>query len=111
MHRLVVNTCRDIKVREKIRVTENLENIYANLASNVMDPLRVALTSDLRNELMHQISRLSLDQQSVFLLREGLGFSYEEISRLLHIPIGTAKSYAYRARESLCINLEGYVTT
>ena len=41
------------------------------------------------------------DQRSVVILRDAFGFSYEEISRVARMPVGTAKCYVHRGRERL----------
>lgn len=110
LHRLVVNTCRDVGSRERIRATEDLDIARNNVASGASDPSRLALISDLRRELSHQLSRLSVEQQQVLVLRDAFGFTYEEIARSLRVPVGTAKSYVHRARLRLRANLEEYAT-
>jgi DNA-directed RNA polymerase specialized sigma24 family protein len=42
-------------------------------------------------------------------LKDGLGLSFEEISKVAGMPVGTAKCYAHRARERLRKRLEGGV--
>ena len=110
LHRLVVNTCRDLGARERIRATEDLDLAHDRVAGSSSDPSRLALIAELRRELTHHLSRLSAEQQQVLLLRDGLGFSYEEIARSLRVPVGTVKSYVHRARLSLRANLEEYAT-
>jgi len=105
LHRLVVNTCRDVGARQQLRRTEDLD-----LADGATDPSRLALIAELRRELTHQISRLSAEQQQVLVLRDAFGFSYDEIARSLRVPVGTVKSYVHRARLSLRANLEEYAT-
>ncbi len=110
LHRLVVNTCRDLGAYQQLRRTEELELLRNTFASGTFDPMRLALLGDLRRELSHQLSRLSAEQQQVLVLRDAFGFSYEEIARFLPAPVGTVKSYVYRARLSLRANLEEYAT-
>jgi RNA polymerase sigma-70 factor, ECF subfamily len=47
------------------------------------------------------IVRLQPDSRSVLWLREVDGYSYEELSRILAIPLGTVKSRLFAAREEL----------
>ena len=110
LHRLVVNTCRDVGARQQLRRTEDLDLARDNLADGATDPSRLALIAELRRELTHQISRLSAEQQQVLVLRDAFGFSYDEIARSLRVPVGTVKSYVHRARLSLRANLEEYAT-
>jgi DNA-directed RNA polymerase specialized sigma24 family protein len=44
------------------------------------------------------------------LLRDTLDLSYEEIGRLVRIPVGTAKSYVHRGRDNLRRRLQEYAS-
>jgi RNA polymerase sigma-70 factor (ECF subfamily) len=44
-------------------------------------------------------------------LRDGLGLSYEEISRVALMPVGTVKSYVHRGRERLRLRLQEHAST
>jgi RNA polymerase sigma-70 factor, ECF subfamily len=105
LHRLVLNTCRDLQERKRVRLAEPLflENEPAGEES---DPSRATMLSDLRRELAEGLSRLSPDQRSVVVLRDAFGFSYEDISRVARMPVGTAKCYVHRGRERLRLGLE-----
>ncbi len=110
LHRLVVNTCRDIGARQQIRQAESLETAVNDPADGASDPSRLAQVADLRREITQQLARLSVEQRQMLVLRDALGFSYEEIARALRVPVGTAKSYVHRARLILQANLEEYAT-
>ena len=56
---------------------------------------------DLQIKLENAISSLPPHYREPFLLREKDGLSYEEISEILHIRIGTVKSRINRARAAL----------
>jgi RNA polymerase sigma-70 factor (ECF subfamily) len=51
--------------------------------------------------LQHAISRLSLDQREVFLMREKLALPFAEIAEILGHPQSTVKSRMYYALKSL----------
>ena len=74
------------------------------------DPSRLALLGDLRRELAAGLSRLSVEQRRAVLLRDAVGLSYEEIGRVVRLPVGTAKSYVHRGRTRLRSRLEGYTS-
>ncbi|HEY7197117.1 MAG TPA: RNA polymerase sigma factor [Gaiellaceae bacterium] len=104
LHRLVVNTCRDV-ARTRTRPTEPLL-LDSRAAGEESDPTRCALLSDLRHELADGLSRLSADQRAVVLLRDALDLPYEEVARRARMPVGTAKSYVHRGRRRLRTGLE-----
>lgn len=47
------------------------------------------------------LSRMETDLRNVLWLREAEGYSYQELSRIFDIPIGTVRSRLYAAREQL----------
>lgn len=108
LHRLVVNTCRDLAERQRLRRGENLDVAADRHVDQDDDPSRIALLGDLRRELAGALSRLTVEQRRVVLLRDTLDLSYEEIGRIVRIPVGTAKSYVHRGRENLRRRLQEY---
>lgn len=108
LHRLVVNTCRDLGERQRLRRSESLDDAGDLGVGADDDPSRVALLADLRRELASALGRLTVEQRRVVLLRDALGFSYEEIGKIVRIPVGTAKSYVHRGRENLRRRLQEY---
>lgn len=105
LHRLVVNTCRDRIARQALRQTEPL-SLEDEPAGEDSDPSRLALLADGRRDLAEALSRLSANQRLVVVLRDAFGFTYEEISRIARMPVGTAKCYVHRARARLRARLE-----
>ena len=99
LHRLVVNTCRDVADRQCVRRCDPLaedERISAE-----PDPATAADLSELRRELGAGLAGLSKEQARVVVLKDALGFSFAEISAGSGMPVGTAKCYAHRARAGL----------
>ena len=99
LHRLVVNTCRDVSDRQRVRRCEPL--LDDDRASSDADPAREAALSELRQALATELASLSHEQASVVVLKDALGFSFAEISARSGMPVGTAKCYAHRARAGL----------
>lgn len=108
LHRLVVNTCRDLSERQRLRRSESFDEAEDFWADEDSDPSRLALLGDLRRELGGALARLTVEQRRVVLLRDTLDLSYEEIGRIVRIPVGTAKSYVHRGRENLRRRLQEY---
>jgi RNA polymerase sigma-70 factor, ECF subfamily len=105
LHRLVVNTCRDLEERKRVRRAEPLEE-RDEAAGEESDPAHATMLRDLRGELAAGLSRLSADQRAVVVLRDAFGFSYTDIARAASMPVGTAKCYVHRGRERLREGLE-----
>ena len=99
LHRLTVNTCRDVADRQRVRRCEPL--LDDDRVSSDADPAREAALSELRHELAAELACLSHEQASVVVLKDALGFSFAEISARSGMPVGTAKCYAHRARAGL----------
>src|SRR5919109_5286950 len=78
LHRLVVNTCRDVADRQRVRRCEPLLDDDRVAAEG--DPAHEATLSELRHELAAELACLSHEQASVVVLKDALGFSFAEIS-------------------------------
>jgi RNA polymerase sigma-70 factor (ECF subfamily) len=105
LHRLVVNTCRDVAERQARRRCEPLADDDARAATGG-DAARGAALSELRLELCSELAALSPAQAQVVVLKDAYGYSFEEISAASGMPVGTAKCYAHRARARLRARLE-----
>jgi len=104
LHRLVVNTCRDVAARQRVRRCEPLhedERVAADA-----DPAREAGLAELRSELAGGLAGISPQQAKVVVLKDALDFSFAEISEAVDMPVGTAKCYAHRARAGLRTRLK-----
>jgi RNA polymerase sigma-70 factor (ECF subfamily) len=104
LHRLVVNTCRDVAQRQRARRHEPLHEDVRVATGG--DPARAAALSELRAELCAELAGIPRDQARVVALKDALDLSFEEISAALDMPVGTAKCYAHRARARLRARLE-----
>jgi RNA polymerase sigma-70 factor, ECF subfamily len=104
LHRLVVNTCRDVAERQRLRRCEELSDDVR--AAPDGDPARAAALSELRAELGESLAGLPRRQAEVVVLKDAFELSFDEISALEGMPVGTAKCYAHRARARLRARLE-----
>jgi RNA polymerase sigma-70 factor (ECF subfamily) len=102
LHRLALNTCRDVADRQRVRRCEPLDKARdeARVAADA-DPARAAALSELRSELGTCLAGISPEQARVVVLKDALGFSFAEISAASGMPVGTAKCYAHRGRNGL----------
>ena len=104
LHRLVVNTCRDAAERRKARAHEQLaDDLSAGWAE---DPVRAAGVSELRRELCDSLAEISPREAQVIVLKDAMGFSFEEIAEAAGMPVGTVKCHAHRGRARLREKLE-----
>jgi len=104
LHRLVVNTCRDVAERQRARTHDVLPD---ELGADVEhDPTRGVRISELRRELCDSFADISPEQVQVIVLKDALGYSFEEIAAAAGMPVGTAKCHAHRGRNRLRERLE-----
>jgi RNA polymerase sigma-70 factor, ECF subfamily len=106
LHRLVVNTCRDVAVRQRLRRHDPLLE-DRRVGGEDADPVRALALAELRSELAGELAAISADQARVVVLKDALDWSYAEISSRSGMPVGTAKCYAHRGRSSLRERLAG----
>src|SRR6266542_3110534 len=99
LHRLVVNTCRDVSARQRSRRCEPLLEDRRVAADG--DPARALDLSELRSELSAELGSISARQARVVVLKDAFDWSFAEIAARDEIPVGTAKCYAHRARSAL----------
>jgi RNA polymerase sigma-70 factor (ECF subfamily) len=99
LHRLVVNTCRDVAQRQRSRMHEPLEDDLRVARDG--DPLDAVGLSELRQELSLELAELNRQQAQVVVLKDAFGYSFEEIAAVSGMPVGTAKCYAHRGRSRL----------
>jgi len=99
LHRLTVNACRDVANRQRARTCELL--VEDRRAATDADPEQEAGRAELRRELNRCLADIAVDQARVVVLKDALGFSFEEISANEGMPVGTAKCYAHRGRSRL----------
>jgi RNA polymerase sigma-70 factor (ECF subfamily) len=85
---------------------------YHNTDSNSkskLNDLRVDLFHDMMgDEVTIAINSMPIDFRTVILLCDIEGFTYEEISKIIDVPIGTVRSRLFRARNMLKEKLKSY---
>jgi RNA polymerase sigma-70 factor (ECF subfamily) len=64
-------------------------------------PLQELEARELGGAIEHAIARLRPEYRACILLRHVEGHSYEDIARMLELPLGTVKTYIHRARNEL----------
>ena len=71
----------------------------------IITQLRAAGNSELRRELCDSLAGINRSQAQVVVLKDALGYSFEEIAAASGMPVGTAKCYAHRGRSRLRASL------
>jgi RNA polymerase sigma-70 factor (ECF subfamily) len=104
LHRLVVNTCLDAAERRAARRWEPL--LEDEREARDGDPQRAVETSELRSALGAELAEIPSEQAAIVVMKDALGYSFEQISSVRGLPVGTAKCYAHRARKRLRARLE-----
>jgi len=100
------------KSKQPIKVDYQEVETYYN-----SDDVDYQSTSDLRaesikdmlgDEISNALNSLAVDFRTVIILCDLEGFTYEEMAKILDIPIGTVRSRLHRARNLLKDKLRGY---
>jgi len=85
-----------------VKTTENQnERLKADLRDDIY-------TNELGDEVTKALDKLPEDFRTVILLCDIEGFSYEEMSKIIDIPVGTIRSRLFRARNALKELLKPY---
>jgi RNA polymerase sigma-70 factor (ECF subfamily) len=102
LSKIVINLCMD-KIREKANKEENLEEgVWLTIPqSSYYSPEETVERLEIQEWIKKAVMSLPEDLRIVFVLREFEDLSYQEISEMLDIPIGTVESRLYRARMKL----------
>jgi len=105
MIRIVTNVCYDDLRRQKRRPTTAIDDLPggdsddgAPLPSHQPTPEHVMLETELQQAIQDCIRSLGRDQQSVLILCDVQGLSYQEVAESVSANLGTVKSRLSRAR-------------
>jgi len=103
LHRVTVNQCLNWRRKRRLSFS-SLEEIPG------LDPKGSAPPSpenmELTEGIQRMVSNLKPKQRAVVVLRYYWGYSYDEISQILGIPLGTVKSRLWKALRTMRKELE-----
>lgn len=103
--RITVNLCHN-----SLRKRKKYAPLEENMKSDEFDdPLEITVQEDSCVKIRDKIDDLPEDQREVILLRVDKELSYEEISKILKIPLGTVMSRLFRARKALLEKLKDLI--
>ena len=88
---------RNFKYTEKLQADENTQDLRQNDSMNEFVN---------RDRVLSALKKLTEKERTVVVLRYNGGYSYEEIAKLLKIPIGTVKSRIFSGMKLLKKEIE-----
>lgn len=110
--KIATNNCIDFLRKRKLRtysihepIQYKDEKIEIEIPDAEAGPEKNILQSERKQILEEAIARLPERYRYVIILRHKEEKSYEEISEILNLPLGTVKAQIFRAREILNKNL------
>jgi RNA polymerase sigma-70 factor (ECF subfamily) len=106
IYRITTNVCLDylrkMKNKKTYSIDETLDldegEVNIQIVDNSNRPDKIFEQKETREMIKKSINQLSVDQRMVVILKDIEGYSYEEISNYLKVPVGTVKSRINRAR-------------
>lgn len=108
LYRIVINTCKDElrKRKEKTLSLDDEDGVKHIVSSDEADPLLIYEKNEIKARVQGAIDQLSEDYKAVIVLRDLMGYSYDEIGTILDVPIGTVRSRLNRSRQKLKLILK-----
>jgi len=118
LYRIATNDCINKLKRPKFLSLEELRREYEN-EKKPIEPSQLIDTSPLPEELaeqreIQQLVHKAMDElpdnyRLVITLRHLQGLAYNEIAEALDLPVGTVKTYLFRAKKTLRAKLQRFV--
>src|SRR6478752_2070177 len=93
---------------------QEVESFYNSddVDENITTDLRLESVQEMiGDEVANALNSLAVDFRTIIILCDLEGFTYEEMSKILDIPIGTVRSRLHRARNLLKEKLKEYAGT
>ena len=118
-YRTLQNKIKDFYRKEKVRSRwrswlgqgpegDDSDPLEQQADPSDMDPERQTVSNQAFVQLQHELRKLSVKQQQVFLLRAWEGLSVNETARIMGCSEGTVKTHYFRATEQLKKRLGDY---
>jgi RNA polymerase sigma factor (sigma-70 family) len=116
LYKIASNNCIDHIRKRKLKTysidkpVESEDSDYAyELSDSTYEPDRRLMEEQQRRLIQDAIDSLPAKYRTVIVMRHNEEKSYEEIARILKLPIGTVKAHIFRAREMLNKALKGKI--
>lgn len=102
LHRITINLFLDqARRKSKIRFDRFAEGSEDRLPGNVVTPERYFEFNNLDVDVQEALRALTPEFRAAIVLCDMEGFSYEEVSRILDVKLGTVRSRIHRGRAML----------
>ena len=96
------NGTEEIKTSKNISVTElSYEDREFIISSTDADPSEEHLSKNFEKNVQQALCKLPDDFKTIIILRDIQELSYDEISKIVELPLGTVKSLINRGRVKL----------
>jgi RNA polymerase sigma-70 factor (ECF subfamily) len=102
LHAILVRQCR----RTARRLARSLPWPDGEVASGAPEPAAHAEHREVQRQVARAIGQLPAPYREALVLRESAGLEYQDIARVLGVPIGTVRSRIARARDRLRVAFE-----
>jgi RNA polymerase sigma-70 factor (ECF subfamily) len=109
LYRIINNTCIDFVRAKQNKITDSIdktiqydnEELELQIPGDQNDPVDMAETAEISQLMQSMLALLPDDQKMAIILRDIQGFSYQEISEITGVGMGTVKSRINRGRMAL----------
>ncbi|HYV86886.1 MAG TPA: sigma-70 family RNA polymerase sigma factor [Patescibacteria group bacterium] len=115
LYAIALRVCRDHRRRQRTAADRSAIEFeegpgLAALPDLSLDPLQSLVRGERSALVRAAVERLGPAHRTVLQLRDGEDMSYEEIARLLAVPVGTVRSRLHNARAALARELARCLT-
>lgn len=109
LYRIAINNCIDFMRRKRLETLsideptqeEDAQNIVPELENDELDPEETIIREQRIRLIRNVLDRLNPKYRQLIELRYLKEYSYEEISEIADLPLGTVKAQLFRAKELL----------
>lgn len=112
LYRIALNHASTRRKSTSLRQRRLVPIDDTELVDNVeLGPAETLEKKELRQRVQRALNELQPEDAMVILLRDLQDIAYEDVARVLNIPVGTVKSRLHRARQALKARLTAYFPT
>lgn len=100
LRRIATNLCLNHLRDQQNLLSLDHESLQGTMAGGE-DPEEAAVAAWTARQIQEAMGRLPPLYRMAVVLRHHDGLSYEDVARAMEVPLGTAKTYLFRARQAL----------